>query len=149
MGMPRVPDDFREFLRLLNSYQVKYLIVGGYAVGFHGYPRATIDLDVWIAPEQQNAQRLLSALNEFGFQSDELDEQLFLELNRVVRMGVPPLRLELLTSVSGVEFDACYANRLSVTVEDVEASVISLPDLKANKKAAGRHKDLNDLEHLP
>lgn len=149
MAMPSVPDDFKEFLRSLNSQGVRYLVVGGYAVGYHGYPRATIDLDVWIATDHENARRTIAALEEFGFEREELREELFTERNRVVRMGVPPLRLEIITTVSGVEFDACYARRIVASIGDVEASLICLPDLKQNKKAAGRHKDLNDLENLP
>lgn len=86
-----LPPDFREFLQLLNSRQVKYLLIGGYAVGYHGYPRATVDMDVWIAISPENAKKIVDVLNEFGFGSTELSAELFLKENRIVRMGTPPL----------------------------------------------------------
>jgi predicted nucleotidyltransferase len=136
-------------LRLLSAHGVEYLLVGGYAVGYHGYPRATADLDLWIALRPENAERVTAAVREFGFDMPEVQPTAFLEPDRIVRMGVPPLRIELLTTLSGVEFDACYARREVATLEGVEISLIALEDLKANKRAAGRHQDLNDLEHLP
>ena len=146
--MPQLPQDFREFLRLLNSHQVEYLLIGGYAVGYHGYPRTTADMDIWVAIHPENAQRLVDVLREFGFEIPELSPSLFLRANQVIRMGVPPMRIELLTSISGVEFATCYASRVVDTVNEVEISVISLDQLRANKRASGRHKDLADLEHL-
>jgi len=149
MAIPSLPPDFKEFLRLLNSYQVEYLLIGGYAVGYHGYPRATADMDLWIAIHPQNAERVVSTLREFGFDVPMLSEDLFLKENQVVRMGNPPFRIELLTTISGVGFNECYPERVRETVEEVEVNVISLKHLKANKQASGRHIDLNDLEHLP
>lgn len=149
MATTPLPPDFRDFLRLLNAHGVEYLLVGGYAVGYHGYPRATADMDLWVALRPENAERLTAAVHEFGFEMPELQPAVFLEPDRIVRMGVPPLRIELLTTLSGVEFDACYARREVATLEGVEISLIALEDLKANKRAAGRHQDLNDLEHLP
>ena len=107
--MIRLPPDFKEFLQLLNSYEIRYLIIGGYAVGYHGYPHATGDLDIWVAVERQNADKLASALQEFGFDSPEVSPELFLEENKVVRMGLPPVRIELVTTISGVSFEDCYA----------------------------------------
>jgi hypothetical protein len=134
---------------LLNSRQVEYLLVGGYAVGFYGYPRATADMDIWIAIDRQNADKVVAVLHDYGFDLPELSPELFLEEDRMIRMGVPPLRLEVITSISGVSFEECYAEREIVMIDDVEASLISLRHLKINKKASGRHKDLNDLENLP
>ena len=147
--MIRLPPDFKEFLRLLNSHRVEYLLVGGYAVGYHGYPRPTGDMDVWIAVSSPNAARVVGALVEFGFRAEDVPAALFTEPGKIVRMGVPPMRLEIVTSISGVDFAACYARRTSAVVDGVVVNVIGLDDLKTNKKASGRHKDLNDLEQLP
>jgi len=144
-----LPADFKEFLQLLNKHDVRYLLIGGYAVAYHGYPRATVDMDIWIAIERRNAERVVLALREFGFDLPELKAPLFLEPEKVIRMGVPPLRLELLTTLSGVAFDECYANRVVDVVDGVKVDFISLDDLKHNKAASGRYKDLNDLENLP
>ena len=144
-----LPLDFKEFLKLLNENGVKYLLIGGYAVGYYGYPRATNDMDVWIAIHPQNAQRVVNTLKEFGFDHPELTPELFLQENKIIRMGHPPMRLEISTGISGVEFDECYASRIVDELDGVEISIISLPDLKTNKKAAGRLKDLADLENLP
>lgn len=144
-----LPQDFKEFLRLLNSKQVRYLLIGGYAVGYHGYPRATNDMDVWIAVEPVNAEKLVSALDEFGFQQPDLTEQLFLEHDKVIRMGVAPMRIEILTSISGIEFDESYQECILDNIDGVPVRIISLKDLKTNKLASGRYKDLDDLENLP
>jgi hypothetical protein len=134
---------------LLNARQVEYLLIGGYAVGYYGYPRATADMDIWIAINRQNAEKVVAVLREYGFDLPEISPDLFLEEDRIIRIGVPPLRLEVITSISGVRFEECYAERVPVMVGDVEASLISLHHLKINKKASGRFKDLDDLENLP
>lgn len=131
------------------SENVEYLLVGGYAVGYYGYPRATGDMDVWIARTRDNAERTARALRQFGFSAETVSPELFLEEGRIVRMGMPPVRIELITGVSGVEFDECYAHRKVDIIDGVEVSLISLEHLKLNKKAAGRAKDLDDLENLP
>jgi hypothetical protein len=128
---------------------VRYLVVGGYAVALHGYPRTTGDLGVWVEQSESNAERIVAALRVFGFDVPALRPALFLEDERVVRMGRPPLRIELLTSVSGVRFAFCYGDRVTDRLGDAEASVIGLGCLKANKRASGRNKDLDDLEHIP
>jgi hypothetical protein len=145
----RLPPDFKEFLRLFNQHQVRYLLIGGYAVGYHGYPRATQDLDVWIAADPDNAERAVRALTDFGFGVPELSPRLFAEGHNVVRMGVPPLRIEILTKISGIDFDESYGERITAEIDGVETSLISLSHLRINKRASGRHKDLDDLEHLP
>lgn len=147
--MTRLPPDFKEFLQLLNSKEVEYLLIGGYAVGYYGYPRATGDIDVWVAIERGNAEKVVAALQEFGFSLPELSAELFLQEDRIIRIGVPPLRIEVLTTISGVSFKECYAQRIVDTIDEVEVKLISLHHLKTNKKASGRFKDLNDLEHLP
>ena len=145
----QLPNDFKEFLKLLSARKVEYLLIGGYAVGYYGYPRVTADIDIWIAIKPQNADKIVSVLKEFGFDEPNLSTELFLKQNQIIRMGIPPFRIEITTGISGVNFDECYAARKIDTVDGVEASLISLKHLKINKKAAGRFKDLNDLENLP
>jgi len=144
-----LPFDFKEFLRLLNEKKVRYLLIGGYAVGYHGYPRATNDMDIWIAQQPENAERVVAALQKFGFNLPELKPELFLKENAIIRMGVPPMRLEISTGISGVNFEECYGSRIVDELDGMQASIIDLRHLKINKKAAGRLKDLADLENLP
>src|SRR3954454_3421034 len=115
----RLPADFREFLRLLNSHGVEYLLIGGYAVVYYGHPRTTADMDVWVAISPENAGRVVAALEAFGFSPGSVSPDLFLAENQVVRLGVPPLRLELLTTISGVTFAACYARRTRAVIDGV------------------------------
>lgn len=144
-----LPPDFKDFLKLLNSKQVEYLLIGGYAVGYHGYSRATADMDIWIAIHPDNAQRVTETIHEFfGFKVEEATPELFLKPNKIARMGVPPLRIEVLTTISGVRFEDCYAERIVDELDGVEVSLINREHLKINKKASGRLKDLTDLEHL-
>jgi len=125
------------------------LLIGGYAVGYHGYPRATADMDIWIAMNPSNSQRIVIVLKEFGFDFPELSPELFLKEWQIIRMGVPPIRIEIATTVSGVNFNECYAERVVDTLDGVEVNLISLKHLKLNKKTCGRHRDLADLENLP
>ena len=149
MDAPLLTDDFRGFLRSFNDHHVDYLLVGGYAVGLHGYPRATIDLDVWVKVEPGNAGRVVAALRAFGFDTAALDPGLFLRSESLVRFGVPPFRIEIMTDISGVQFDPCRSRAVTFEIDGILVPVIALADLKINKLAAGRHKDLNDLENLP
>ncbi len=144
-----LPPDFKEFLKLLKEHDVRYLLIGGYAVGYHGYARATEDLDIWVAIHPDNAQKLVNVLKEFGFNHPDLTPDLFLQSPKIIRMGHPPMRLEITTSISGVEFEACYPLRVVDVLDGVEVSLIDLKNLKKNKKASGRAKDLADLEKLP
>jgi predicted nucleotidyltransferase len=147
--MALLPPDFKEFLRLLNSHEVEYLLVGGYAVAFHGYPRATADMDIWIARSESNAKSMTEALREFGFETEQLTPSLFLNKDNLIRMGLPPLRIEVHTEVSGVSFEECHRKRVVAEMDGIQVSMIGLDDLKANKKASGRYRDLDDLQHLP
>lgn len=147
--MMRIPQDFKEFLKLLNENDAEYLLIGGYAVGYYGYPRPTGDMDVWIKISADNAEKVLKSLEQFGFTSPELTKDLFLQDKRIVRMGVPPFRLEVSTYIDGVEFDECFAEKEIVEFDEVSVNLISLRQLKINKRASGRYKDLNDLENLP
>jgi predicted nucleotidyltransferase len=141
--------DFREFLQCLNARGVEFLVIGGHAVAFHGYPRATADLDVWIATNPVNASRLTEALRDFGFNVPELSPDLFLRDDRIIRMGVAPNRIEIQTGIDGVKFADCYPRRVNAELDGVRVVFISLPDLKTNKAASRRNKDLADLDHLP
>lgn len=143
-----LPPDFKEFLKLLNEHKVRYLLIGGYAVGYHGYPRATDDLDIWIAIHPENAQNIVSVLKAFGLEDPALTPELFLQKPKIIRMGHPPMRLEISTSISGVEFDECYQTRIMDKLDGVEVNLIDLEHLKQNKKASGRAKDIADLENL-
>lgn len=148
MAMIQLPQDFKDFLKLLTLHNVEYLLIGGYAVGYHGYPRATADMDIWIAIRPENARKMVHVIKEFGFNVPELSPDLFLEKKKVIRMGEPPIRIEILTEISGVEFDECNANRIRARLDDIEVNIIDYDSLIKNKQAAGRAKDLNDLEHL-
>ena len=143
------PNDFSEFLRLLNRHEVDYLLIGGFAVALHGYPRATADMDVWVARNTQNAGRIVAALREFGFDIPTLTAELFLDPDHIVRMGNAPLRIEMLMNIDGVDYEECASRSIVHLVNGSPIPVISLDDLKMNKRASGRAKDLNDLENLP
>jgi predicted nucleotidyltransferase len=134
---------------LCNQKRVKYLLIGGYAVGYYGYPRATGDMDIWIERSPENAAKMVAVLKVFGFDVPALSVDLFLEQGKIVRMGVPPIRLEILNDISGVEFVECYPSRRRAIMDGIRVDIISLRDLKTNKGAAARAKDLDDLEHLP
>ena len=148
MGQLELHPDFKDFLKLLNCHDVKYLIVGGYAVGYHGYPRATGALDICIMVKDPNAQRTAIALRDFGVPEEEVSKDMFLVKDKIIRMGIPPVRIEIITGASGVNFSDCYSRRESINVDGILLTFISLDDLKKNKRAAGRYKDLEDLEHL-
>jgi hypothetical protein len=121
-------------------------LIGGYAVNYPGYPRATGDLNVWVDRDARNAARVSVALREFGFL--QASAGLFTEPKNIVRMGNSPLRIEVLTSISGVEFSTCYDKRVVAELDGVPVTVIAADDLRANKRASGRLKDLADLEQL-
>lgn len=140
--------DFKEFIESLNASQVRYLVVGGYAVALHGYPRYTKDLDIWIDRTPGNAARMVKALETFGFGSLDLQATDFLQADQIIQLGYPPNRIDLLTSVPGVDFAACYASKVQVKVESVPVNFIDLENLRKNKKASGRLQDLADLENL-
>lgn len=147
--MTRLQTDFKDFLRLLNAHRVEFLLIGGYAVGYHGYPRATVDLDVWIARTPDNASRVVAVLTDFGFTDPRLTQELLLTADQIVRMGLPPFRIKISTTISGVDFADCYARRIVAEIDGIAVPVIDLGDLRKNKKASGRYKDLDDLENLP
>jgi hypothetical protein len=140
--------DFKEFIKSLNNNGVRYLVVGGYAVALHGYPRYTKDIDIWVELSPDNARNIVHALDDFGFGSLELKESDFLEPDMIIQLGYPPNRIDLILSPAGVDFQTCFFSRVIVEIEGVEVNFIDLENLKKNKKATGRKQDLADLENL-
>lgn len=140
--------DFKEFIALLNQHNVRYLVVGGYAVAIHGHPRYTKDLDIWVWVDIENAKNILTTLKEFGFASLDLTEQDFLTFGYVIQLGVPPNRIDILTQADGLEFESCYSSKVIVEINGLAVNFIDLANLKKNKQATGRFQDLADLENL-
>ena len=140
--------DFKEFIQSLNDNGVRYLVVGGYAVALHGYPRYTKDMDVWVEMTAENASKIVKALNQFGFGSLDLKEDDFIVPDQIIQLGYPPRRIDILTTLPGVEFSKCYPSHTTVDVEGVAVNFIDLENLRKNKRATGRYQDLADLENL-
>lgn len=140
--------DFRNFIKSLNDNGVRYLVVGGYAVALHGHPQYTKDVDVWIQLDEENANRMVQALADFGFGSLELGTEDFLVPEQIVQLGYAPTRIDILTTLPGVEFETCYASRVEVGLAELTVNFIDLESLKQNKRASGRYQDLADLENL-
>jgi hypothetical protein len=140
--------DFKEFLQLLNKNKVRYLIIGGYAVAFHGYPRFTKDIDIWLWLNSENAKNVVKTLEDFGFASLGLNTDDFMESNTIIQLGYPPNRIDLILTASGVEFEDCYQTRIESEMDGVILPFIDLRNLKRNKRAAGRAQDLADVENL-
>jgi len=147
MPTTRIPPDFKEFLKSLDAHRARFLLIGGYAVNAYGYVRNTVDMDLWIASDAVNQQSVLEAIRDFAFPA--APDDLLKEDDAMVRMGVPPLRIEVLKKISGVDFEECWPRRVLVEDDDLCIPAISLADLKRNKQASGRKKDLLDLDELP
>ena len=140
--------DFRELLALFSAHRVEYLIVGGYALAFHGAPRFTGDLDILVKPEAANAQRILTALEAFGFASSGLTPSDFEHPDQVIQLVVPPVRIDLITSITGVSWDEAWAGRTTGSYGDIPVYYMGRAQFIANKRATGRTKDIADLEML-
>ncbi|KAF0110319.1 MAG: hypothetical protein FD147_1704 [Chloroflexi bacterium] len=140
--------DFKEFIESLNTNDVQYLVIGGYAVAFHGVPRYTKVLDIWINPTVENAIRIISALKEFGFQSLGIQVGDLTTPAQTIQLGYPPERIDLITTIDGVEFSECYQKGIKFEDSGVTINVIDLENLIKNKKASGRAQDIADLENL-
>jgi len=143
-----IQSDFKELLESFNRNSVEYVIVGGYALAFHGAPRYTGDLDIFINVSEDNAHRIMQALNEFGFGSVGLSIQDFLETNKVIQLGYPPVRIDIVTSISGVSWGEAFQNRVAGKYGDITVYYIGRKQLVINKRTVGRKKDLADLEAL-
>ncbi len=146
MESKQLPDEFIEFIQLLNSEKVKYLIIGGWAVNLYGNPRVTADIDFFVSMESENVDKIMDVYKKFGLKN--IPREPFSKKGNVIRLGFPPTRIELLTGISGVEFSKCYKNRKEVMIEGIKAKFISRKDLITNKIASGRYKDLADVEAL-
>ncbi len=140
--------DFRDILSVLNEEKVDYLLVGAYALAVHGLPRATGDMDIWIHSTVDNARRVWRALSKFGAPLSDLNEADLLNPGVVFQIGVAPSRVDILTSIDGVEFPDAWKDRLEVKVEGINVPVISRSHLIVNKKAVGRPQDLADIARL-
>ena len=140
--------DFRDILLALSDADVDFLVVGAYAVAVHGYPRATGDLDIWVRADKTTAPRVIRALASFGAPMHEISEEDFASPAIVFQIGVPPSRVDILTEILGVDFDAAWKNRVQVTIDGIGFSVIGRSDLIESKKSAGRPKDLADIAEL-
>lgn len=140
--------DFRDLLALLNAHDVAYVVVGGYALAWHGAPRFTGDIDVFVKRDAANAERIMNALEEFGFGSVGISAKDFEQSDRIVQLGVPPVRIDLITSISGVTWEEADGGKVAGTYGDIPVFYIGRRELTANKRATGRKKDLADLEAL-
>ena len=144
----KLDKDFNEFVELFVAKDVRFLVIGGYALAAHGYPRATDDFDAWVWANSENAEKIVECLAEFGFGSLNLTTDDFTTLDRVVQLGYPPYRIDIITSISGVEFENAWANRWVIDVDGMQVPFIGRDDLLTNKRATGRPKDLLDVEYL-
>ena len=146
MALKPLPEDFKEFIVFLNENKVQYLLVGGWAVGIHGFPRATKDIDFLIAVDQRNLNKLKKAFSQFG--APTIDMSLFKEKGNFFRMGRSPVQIDIITDATGIKFKDSYSRRDIIKVDDVEISIISIDDLIKNKRSSGRPQDLADAESL-
>lgn len=146
--MMNLEADLREFIELLNALKVRYIVVGAFAVAYHGYPRYTGDIDLFIERSSENAQAIVNAIQQFGFGDLGLSTEDFLQEDRVIQLGVAPNRIDLLTFLSGVEFQEAWITRVQGEIAGLSVPIISKELLKKNKAASGRSQDIADLEYL-
>lgn len=142
-----LPEDFKELFKSLNANNVRYLMIGGYAVGVYGYPRATNDIDIFLSDDSRNIENFIRALKDFGLAGSDLDD-VFKEKRSLVELGVEPLKVQFMNFADGINFDEAFQARNVIAVEDIFINTISKPDLIKNKLASGRHKDLADVDRL-
>ncbi|MBC9909370.1 nucleotidyltransferase [Chitinophaga varians] len=140
--------DFEDFIKLLNKHKVAYMVVGGYALAFHGKPRHTGDLDVWIKISDDNSNKMLKVLKEFGMGALGFEKKDFLKPGYITQIGYPPLRIDILNNIDGIEFDEAGKNMLQLDAEGFKINYIGLDDFLKNKKASGRSQDLADIQEL-
>jgi hypothetical protein len=141
-------EDYRDMLHALSDEKARFLLVGAYALAAHGYPRATMDIDIWVMPSPQNADAVLKALRRFGAPLLNLTKEDLQQEGTVFQIGVAPRRIDIITAASGLQFEEAYARSLSVTIEGIEVRILSIDDIIRNKRASGRTKDLADAEIL-
>lgn len=143
-----IQPDFKELLALFNAHKVKCLIVGGYALAFHGAPRTTGDIDILVKPDRRNAKRVVAALNDFGFRSAGLTIEDFEKPENVVQLGVPPVRVDIITSITGISWKEAWSGKINGRYGDIPVYYLGRRQFLSNKKAVGRKKDLADIEAL-
>lgn len=143
-----IRSDFKELLELFNSHKVEYLITGAYALAFHGVPRYTGDIDLFVNPNPANAHRIINALDEFGFGSLELKVEDFIKPGQIIQLGVPPARIDIITSISGVSWNEAEAGKIAGRCGVIPVYFLGREQFITNKRATGRQKDLADLESL-
>lgn len=146
MGMKQLPDDFKEFIQFLNEHEVHYLLLGGWAVGLYGNPRATNDIDFLIATDDENIRKLQKALLAFG--APTVENSVFQEQGNVFRMGRSPIQIDIINEADGITFTECYERKNIIRIDGIDIETISRNDLIKNKKASGRHRDLADIEFI-
>ena len=140
--------DYRDILQLLNEEKAEYLLIGAYALAAHGYPRATMDIDIWIKPSIENTKAVITALERFGAPLNDLTEKDLQEGNLIFQIGVAPQRIDIITDASGIDFEIAKRNAVHTVIDDVSVSILSIEDLIKNKESTGRPKDKLDVEML-
>ena len=144
----KLEKDILDFVALCNKHEVRYLVIGGYAVSIHGHPRSTKDIDVCIEMSELNASKMISVINEFGFGSLKLNKEDFLKKDLVTQLGFPPLRIDILSDLDGVNFEEAWNNKKIVTFEHVPVNFIGYNELLIVKQKSGRSQDIADIELL-
>ena len=141
-------EDYKDMLHALSVERVRFLLVGAYALAAHGYPRATMDIDIWVMPSSQNADAVLRALRRFGAPLHNLTREDLQKDGTIFQIGVSPRRIDIITTASGLQFEDAYGKSLSLNIEGIELHILSIDDLIQNKRAVGRTKDMADVEAL-
>ncbi|OIP64556.1 MAG: hypothetical protein CO150_03110 [Nitrospirae bacterium CG_4_9_14_3_um_filter_53_35] len=141
-------EDYKDILQVLSDEKVRFLLVGAYAMAAHGYPRATMDIDIWVMPSPQNADAVLRALRRFGAPLHNLTKEDLQKDGTIFQIGVAPRRIDIITAASGLQFEETYRRSLSLNIEGIEVHILSIDDLIRNKRTSGRTKDLADVEAL-
>ena len=141
-------EDYRDILHALSEEKVRFILVGAYALAAHGYPRATMDIDIWVMPSPENAEAVLRALSRFGAPLHNLTREDLLKDGTIFQIGVAPRRIDIITTASGLQFEPTYRNSISINIEGIEVRIPSIEDLILNKRSTGRTRDLADAEAL-
>ncbi|MDI6741816.1 MAG: nucleotidyl transferase AbiEii/AbiGii toxin family protein [Smithella sp.] len=141
-------EDYRDILQALSDEKVRFILVGAYALAAHGYPRATMDIDIWVMPSPDNADAVLRALRRFGAALQTLTKEDLQKDGTIFQIGVAPRRIDIITAASGLQFEQAYRNSIAINIEGIDVRILSIDDLILNKKATGRTKDLADTEAL-
>ena len=146
MGKKQLPEEFKEFIKCLNSNNVKYLLIGGWAVGIYGHPRATKDIDFFVSPDKKNLEKLQKAFLDFG--TPPIDIVSFHKEGNVIRIGSSPTQIDIINKADGINIDDCFFRKSVINIDDIEVMIISKEDLIKNKITSGRYNDLADAEKL-